>query len=80
MTTLLNEKEAAEKLGMTVAALRRWRLEMRGPTFIRVGTRNRYGGDLNPGSRATHRKWATAAGGSDRWCIDADFILPFLAG
>ncbi len=42
MTPLLNEKEASKKLGMTVAALRRWRLEMRGPTFIRVGTRIRY--------------------------------------
>jgi excisionase family DNA binding protein len=42
MNPLLTEKEAAEKLGMSVAALRRWRLEMRGPTFIRVGTRIRY--------------------------------------
>ncbi len=42
MTPLLNEKEAAGRLGMTVAALRRWRLERRGPTFIRVGSRIRY--------------------------------------
>lgn len=42
MTSLLKENEAAEKLGMTVAALRRWRLERRGPTWIRVGNRVRY--------------------------------------
>lgn len=42
MTPLLNEKEAAEKLGMTVAALRRWRLERRGPTWYRIGNRVRY--------------------------------------
>jgi hypothetical protein len=42
MTPLLTEKEAAGKLVMSVAALRRWRLEMRGPTFVRVGRRIRY--------------------------------------
>jgi predicted DNA-binding transcriptional regulator AlpA len=33
---LLNEKEVAALLGVTVHALRRWRFEGRGPRFSRV--------------------------------------------
>jgi predicted DNA-binding transcriptional regulator AlpA len=33
---LLNEKQVAEFLGVTVHALRRWRFEGRGPDFFRL--------------------------------------------
>jgi hypothetical protein len=33
---LLNEKEAAELLHVSVSALRRWRRERRGPGFARI--------------------------------------------
>jgi excisionase family DNA binding protein len=32
---LMNEKQVAEFLGVTVHALRRWRFENRGPQFIK---------------------------------------------
>lgn len=34
-----NEKEVAQQLGVSVAALRRWRSERRGPVYRRLGTR-----------------------------------------
>ena len=37
-----NEKEAAEMLGCTVSALRKWRLLGRGPTYCKVGRLVRY--------------------------------------
>jgi excisionase family DNA binding protein len=33
---LMNEKQVAEFLGVTVSALRRWRFEGRGPRFFRL--------------------------------------------
>jgi len=33
---LMNEKQVAEFLGVTVSALRRWRFEGRGPGFFRL--------------------------------------------
>jgi predicted DNA-binding transcriptional regulator AlpA len=39
---LLNEKTVAERLGVTVHAMRRWRFEGRGPRFIHVGRLVRY--------------------------------------
>ncbi|NWG14074.1 MAG: helix-turn-helix domain-containing protein [Acidobacteria bacterium] len=39
---LLTEKEAAERLRCTVAAMRRWRRERRGPRFARLGRLIRY--------------------------------------
>ena len=39
---LLTEKEAAEGLRCTVAALRRWRREHRGPRWVHLGRLIRY--------------------------------------
>jgi excisionase family DNA binding protein len=42
MCALLTEEEVAEQLHVSVASLRRWRLERRGPQFIKVGSLVRY--------------------------------------
>lgn len=39
---LINEHEAARRLGLKVSTLRRWRWEGRGPTFYRIGAAVRY--------------------------------------
>ena len=39
---LLNETEVAKKLRVSLACLRRWRLEKRGPPFIKIGQLVRY--------------------------------------
>jgi Helix-turn-helix domain len=42
-----NEQQAAEMLGCTVSALRKWRLLGRGPAYCKVGRLVRYAeGDL----------------------------------
>jgi excisionase family DNA binding protein len=40
--TLLTESEVAARLRVSLACLRRWRLERRGPRFLKVGSRVRY--------------------------------------
>jgi excisionase family DNA binding protein len=42
MEPLLTEAEVAERLRVSLACLRRWRLEKRGPRFIKVGVLVRY--------------------------------------
>ena len=42
MKTLLNEKQVAEILGVSLAAVRRWRYENRGPRFHKLGAAVRY--------------------------------------
>lgn len=42
MSELLNEREVAKKLRVSLACLRRWRLEKRGPVFLKVGSLVRY--------------------------------------
>ena len=42
MFTLLTEEEVANHLHVSIASLRRWRLERRGPQFIKVGSLVRY--------------------------------------
>ena len=42
MFALLTEDEVAKRLHVSVASLRRWRLERRGPQFIKVGSLVRY--------------------------------------
>ena len=42
MSKLLTEDEVARQLRVSVASLRRWRLERRGPQFIKVGSLVRY--------------------------------------
>jgi excisionase family DNA binding protein len=39
---LLTEPEVADRLRVSLACLRRWRLERRGPRFLKVGSRVRY--------------------------------------
>lgn len=40
--TLLTEPEVADRLRVSLACLRRWRLERRGPRFVKMGSRVRY--------------------------------------
>jgi hypothetical protein len=42
METLLTEEDVAKQLHVSIASLRRWRLEKRGPQFIKVGSLVRY--------------------------------------
>ena len=44
-TVLLNEKAAAERLSVSVAALRRWRLFGEGPSYMKLGRSVRYSCD-----------------------------------
>jgi hypothetical protein len=39
---LITEVDVAKKLRVSLACLRRWRLERRGPPFLKVGTLVRY--------------------------------------
>jgi excisionase family DNA binding protein len=39
---LLTETEVAQRLKVSLACLRRWRLENRGPSFLKVGSLVRY--------------------------------------
>lgn len=42
MLSLLTEEDVARELNLSLASLRRWRLEKRGPQFIKVGSLVRY--------------------------------------
>ena len=42
MQSFLNEQEVSQRLNVSVATLRRWRLEKRGPMFVKVGSLVRY--------------------------------------
>jgi excisionase family DNA binding protein len=42
MLALMTEVELSERLNVSLASLRRWRLEGRGPRFIKVGSLVRY--------------------------------------
>jgi hypothetical protein len=42
MLKLMTEDEVSRALNVSIAALRRWRLEQRGPVFIKVGSLVRY--------------------------------------
>jgi predicted DNA-binding transcriptional regulator AlpA len=42
VNSLLTEQDVAKQLHVSLAALRRWRLEGRGPRFIKVGSLVRY--------------------------------------
>ena len=42
MSSLLTEADVAQKLHVSLASVRRWRLERRGPQFIKVGSLVRY--------------------------------------
>lgn len=40
--TLLNDREVARLLSVSVASIRRWRLFKTGPRFLKIGTLVRY--------------------------------------
>ena len=42
MQNFLTEKEVAKQISVSLASLRRWRLEHRGPPFVKVGALVRY--------------------------------------
>jgi len=42
MLNLLTESDVAERLRVSLASVRRWRFEKRGPTFLKVGALVRY--------------------------------------
>ena len=42
MHSFLTEQEVSKRLNVSVATLRRWRLEKRGPMFVKVGSLVRY--------------------------------------
>ena len=39
---MMNERQVAELLNMSVASVRRWRLFRRGPKFVKIGSAVRY--------------------------------------
>jgi excisionase family DNA binding protein len=42
MSNLMTETEVAKRLNVSLASVRRWRLERRGPVFLKVGALVRY--------------------------------------
>jgi len=42
MSSLLTECDVAERLNVSLASIRRWRLEQRGPQYIKLGSLVRY--------------------------------------
>lgn len=42
MQIFLTEKDVAKQINVSLASLRRWRLERRGPRFVKVGALVRY--------------------------------------
>ena len=42
MSNLMTETELAKRLNVSLASVRRWRLERRGPAFVKVGALVRY--------------------------------------
>jgi hypothetical protein len=42
MFNLMTEEQLAKQLSVSVALIRRWRLEKRGPLFVKVGVLVRY--------------------------------------
>lgn len=56
---LLTESEVADRLRVSLACLRRWRLERRGPRFLKVGSLVRY-----PAEELKHWIGSLPAGGT----------------
>jgi excisionase family DNA binding protein len=42
MQVFLTEKDVAKQINVSLATLRRWRLEQRGPRFVKIGALVRY--------------------------------------
>ena len=45
MTRLVKERDAAERLGISVRTLQKWRLQGDGPRFVKLGHSVRYDGE-----------------------------------
>jgi excisionase family DNA binding protein len=72
---LLTEPEVADRLRVSLACLRRWRLERRGPHFVKLGSLVRYpaeeldlwiealpgGGTINPANSVRNARRAVAS-------------------
>jgi hypothetical protein len=64
MQSFLIEQEVSKRLNVSVASLRRWRLEKRGPMFVKVGSLVRYRPeDLDSWVAALPTGGAAAGGG-----------------
>ena len=59
IAVLLTESEVADRLRVSLACLRRWRLERRGPRFLKVGSLVRY-----PAEELKHWIGSLPAGGT----------------
>ncbi|MBI2687368.1 MAG: helix-turn-helix domain-containing protein [Acidobacteria bacterium] len=67
MQSFLTEQEVSKRLNVSVATLRRWRLEKRGPMFVKVGSLVRYRPeDLDSWVAALPTGGAVC--GHDQWC------------
>ena len=64
--SLMNEREAAKRLGLRVSTLRRWRWAGKGPSFLKIGGAVRYDlADLEAFIEASRRRSTSDRGTAD---------------
>ena len=63
---LLNERQAAEMLGLKVATLRRWRWAGRPPRFLKIGSAVRYDPDELADFMEAARRTSTSDSGESK--------------
>jgi len=67
MSALLRENEVSTRLGLSVRTLQKWRLEGRGPRFVKLGNAVRYDpADLDLFVREGARRSTSDAGATER--------------
>jgi predicted DNA-binding transcriptional regulator AlpA len=67
MPALLRENEVSARLGLSVRTLQKWRLEGRGPRFVKLGNAVRYDpADLDLFVREGARGSTSEAGATER--------------
>jgi predicted DNA-binding transcriptional regulator AlpA len=79
MEALLNETQVSEKLQVSLACLRRWRLRGEGPQYVKVGPLVRYRPeavdqwveDLPTGGNGQRQKRAAASSTRQRLAVSA---------
>jgi excisionase family DNA binding protein len=64
MTTLLTTTEAADLLRLKKSTLEIWRVQGRGPVFVKLGSRVLYERAALEEYAAAHRRKSTSEGGS----------------
>ena len=64
--TLLNEHDAARELGVTVAAMRAWRIRRQGPDYIKLGRLVRYEADALTRFKSQNTRHMPAGGDDAR--------------